>query len=359
MAELEEDEKYVTQEQPWWANDYLIFLLTIANIAIIVYDLEYFSERTIFDIIEDKDLKWMFLALSDLLLICIFLADLRDDYERCIDKEWWWKTHWWEFLGLIPMFVTAIPLLASLGGLRLLRLVRAFSGVLRLIGMARRKSKVTVEKQMLHLLTIVLTLIVAGGFFVYIFESQEYEALCTTVNNYGEKVQLSNMPDECSRMINSFSDAMWWAIVTTTTVGYGDFSPVDPLSRVVAAFLMLVGIGLVGSLAATMSQLFYTMKEGSGGRSLVNTDEDVLHVLQRLLDHYENGNLDKRTYESAISLAMQRIRAEITMIRSEYDTISSTMPVPLQVAQKIEYNDSISSLEDLLHDVESMIPEEE
>ena len=359
MAEFDEDEKYVTEEQPWWANDYLIFLLTIANIAIIVYDLEYFSERTIFDIIEDKDLKWMFLALSDLLLICIFLADLRDDYERCIDKEWWWKTHWWEFLGLIPMFVTAIPLLASLGGLRLLRLVRAFSGVLRLIGMARRKSKVTVEKQMLHLLTIVLTLIVAGGFFVYIFESQEYEALCTTVNNYGEKVQMSNMPDECSRMINSFSDAMWWAIVTTTTVGYGDFSPVDPLSRVVAAFLMLVGIGLVGSLAATMSQLFYTMKEGSGGRSLVNTDEDVLQVLQRLLDHYENGNLDKRTYESAISLAMQRIRAEITMIRSEYDTISSTMPVPLQVAQKIEYNDSISSLEDLLHDVESMIPEEE
>ncbi|MAS62105.1 MAG: hypothetical protein CMA34_00270 [Euryarchaeota archaeon] len=349
MAELDDGEKYTTEEQPWWANDYLIFLLTIANIAIIVYDLEYFSERTIFDIIEDKDLKWMFLALSDLLLICIFLADLRDDYERCVDKEWWWKTHWWEFLGLIPMFVTAIPLLASLGGLRLLRLVRAFSGVLRLIGMARRKNKVTVEKQMLHLLTIVLTLIVAGGFFVYVFESQEYEALCTS----------QIVPDECNRMINSFGDAMWWAIVTTTTVGYGDFSPVDPLSRIVAAFLMLVGIGLVGSLAATMSQLFYTMKEGSGGRSLVNTDEDVLQVLQRLLDHYENGNLDKRTYESAISLAMQRIRAEITMIRSEYDTISSTMPVPLQVAQKIEYNDSISSLEDMLHDVESLIVEEE
>ena len=41
---------------------------------------------TIFDIIQDKDLKWMFLAFSDLLLICIFLADLRDDYDRCTDK---------------------------------------------------------------------------------------------------------------------------------------------------------------------------------------------------------------------------------------------------------------------------------
>ena len=49
MAESDADEKYTTEEQPWWANDYLIFLLTIANIAIIVYDLEYFSERTIFD----------------------------------------------------------------------------------------------------------------------------------------------------------------------------------------------------------------------------------------------------------------------------------------------------------------------
>ena len=359
MAETDVDEKYITEEQPWWANDYLIFLLTIANIAIIVYDLEYFSERTIFDIIQDKDLKWMFLAFSDLLLICIFLADLRDDYDRCTDKEWWWKTHWWEFLGLIPMFVTAIPFLASLGGLRLLRLVRAFSGVLRLIGMARRKNKVTVEKQMLHLLTIVLTLIVAGGFFVYIFESQEYDALCTTVNEFGQKIELSNMPGECDRMINSFGDAMWWAIVTTTNVGYGDYSPVDPLSRIVAAFLMLVGIGLVGSLAATMSQLFYTMKEGTGGRSLVNTDEDVLSILERLLTHYENGLLDKKTYDSALSLAMKRIRAEIIMLRNEYETISSTMPVPLQVAQKIEYNDNISTLEDMLHDVESMISEEE
>ena len=350
------DERYTTEEQPWWANDYLIFILTIANIAIIVYDLEFFSERTIFDIIAEKDLKWMFLALSDLLLILIFLADLYDDYERCLDKEWWWKTHWWEFLGLIPMFVTAIPLLASLGGLRLLRLVRAFSGVLRLIGMARRKSKVTVEKQMLHLLTIVLTLIVAGGFFVYIFESREYEALCTS---NGIPLALEFMPTECNSMIHSFSDAMWWAIVTTTTVGYGDFSPVDPLSRIVAAFLMLVGIGLVGSLAATMSQLFYTMKEGSGGRSLVNTDEDVLTILEKLLTHHNNGKIDDNMFEAALSLAMQRIRSEIIMIRSEYNTIASTMPVPLQVAQKMEYNEKISSLEDMLHDVEAMISEEE
>ena len=77
------------------------------------------------------------------------------------------------------------------------------------------------------------------------------------------------------------------------------------------------------------------------------------------MTHYENGLLDKKTYDSALSLAMKRIRAEIVMLRNEYETISSTMPVPLQVAQKIEYNDNISTLEDMLHDVESMISEEE
>ena len=90
-----------------------------------------------------------------------------------------------------------------------------------------------------------------------------------------------------------------------------------------------------------------------------NSNIEYLSVVAASRNDNHGGNLDKRTYESAISLAMQRIRAEITMIRSEYDTISSTMPVPLQVAQKIEYNDSISSLEDMLHEVEAMINEEE
>ena len=49
---------------------------------------------------------------------------------------------------------------------------------------------------------------------------------------------------------------MWWAIVTVTTVGYGDRYPVTAGGRTVAVILMLVGIGLIGVLTATVASVF-------------------------------------------------------------------------------------------------------
>lgn len=53
--------------------------------------------------------------------------------------------------------------------------------------------------------------------------------------------------------ILSFGDALWWACTTVTTVGYGDYFPVTTTGRVVAVGLMLVGIGLVGAVTATVA----------------------------------------------------------------------------------------------------------
>jgi voltage-gated potassium channel len=56
--------------------------------------------------------------------------------------------------------------------------------------------------------------------------------------------------------IHSYPDALWWAIVTVTTVGYGDRFPVTGGGRAVAVILMLVGIGLIGVLTATVASVF-------------------------------------------------------------------------------------------------------
>ena len=56
--------------------------------------------------------------------------------------------------------------------------------------------------------------------------------------------------------IHDYPDAVWWAIVTVTTVGYGDRYPVTAGGRAVAAVLMLVGIGLIGVLTATVASVF-------------------------------------------------------------------------------------------------------
>jgi voltage-gated potassium channel len=53
--------------------------------------------------------------------------------------------------------------------------------------------------------------------------------------------------------IQSFGDAVWWSIASVTTVGYGDKFPVTADGRVIATFLMVIGIGLFSALTALLA----------------------------------------------------------------------------------------------------------
>lgn len=54
----------------------------------------------------------------------------------------------------------------------------------------------------------------------------------------------------------TFLDSLWWSFVTVTTVGYGDLSPATGAGRIIASILMLVGIGLIGSLTSSITSFF-------------------------------------------------------------------------------------------------------
>ena len=61
---------------------------------------------------------------------------------------------------------------------------------------------------------------------------------------------------ESGGSIASFSDAVWWAVTTITTVGYGDTYPTTPTGRGIAVLLMLAGISLFGLLTARIAAFF-------------------------------------------------------------------------------------------------------
>jgi voltage-gated potassium channel len=67
----------------------------------------------------------------------------------------------------------------------------------------------------------------------------------------------------------SIINAIWWSVVTMTTVGYGDISPVTLGGRVIAIVLMFFGIGLLGTLSATLASILVDkkIKEDRGMRS--------------------------------------------------------------------------------------------
>lgn len=73
----------------------------------------------------------------------------------------------------------------------------------------------------------------------------------------------------------TFGDAVWWACVTVTTVGYGDYAPKTVMGRIVAVILMVVGIGLISMLTGTVATYFTaTKKNGTQQKEI-----DELHHL--------------------------------------------------------------------------------
>ncbi|MGA2804626.1 MAG: ion channel [Acidimicrobiales bacterium] len=130
----------------------------------------------------------------------------------------------------LDLAMVALPMLRPLRVLRLLRLARA--GTVLSDSLKRARAMLTHHNLHFVLLSAAVIVFAAAGLEVA-FEVH---------------VKGSN--------IHGFADALWWAVVTVTTVGYGDKFPVTAAGRGVAVVLMLVGIGLIGVVTATAGGSF-------------------------------------------------------------------------------------------------------
>jgi voltage-gated potassium channel len=54
----------------------------------------------------------------------------------------------------------------------------------------------------------------------------------------------------------TYGDALWWGIVTLTTVGYGDITPITQLGRIAGVFLMVTGVATLGVISGTLASFF-------------------------------------------------------------------------------------------------------
>jgi voltage-gated potassium channel len=78
--------------------------------------------------------------------------------------------------------------------------------------------------------------------------------------------------------IKTAGDAIWWSVSTITTAGYGDVYPTTGEGRVVAAILMVSGIGLFGVLSGLAASFFV----GSKQQNIVHEENKILARLERL-----------------------------------------------------------------------------
>lgn len=85
--------------------------------------------------------------------------------------------------------------------------------------------------------------------------------------------------------VGSIGDALWWAVVTATTVGYGDVSPITSEGRLIAVVLMITGIGVIGVFTATVASFFFEQETATDTAHLEARLARVEEKLDRLLAH--------------------------------------------------------------------------
>lgn len=88
----------------------------------------------------------------------------------------------------------------------------------------------------------------------------------------------------------SFMDSIWWALTTTTTVGYGDISPQTAIGRIAAIILMILGIGFIGMLTSSITSYF--TNEPSNEKEDIKQIHDKLDILIKKIEHLENNMKD-------------------------------------------------------------------
>ena len=83
--------------------------------------------------------------------------------------------------------------------------------------------------------------------------------------------------------IHTAEDAMWWAVSTITTVGYGDRYPVTTEGRVVAVLLMIAGVGLFGTFSAALAAWFL-IPEGQATTSEIAALREEMATLRKAVE---------------------------------------------------------------------------
>ena len=248
------------------AHDIVFLSSSLLAIGIIVFD-------SINDLRNTNSSEWTILVTIDVILLGYFVAILADSHSKSENRSIWWKWNFWQIFALFPLLGTAIPGLGWAGALRFLLLIPAIQAIFRLLNVAD-VSEVSIQQRITHLFIVVFLLILAGAALALMFELQ-YEEEC-----------IADIRCDEGQLVMTLDDAIWWSIETTTTVGYGEFAPKSMGARVVASILLFVGIGLVGTLAATLSQLFFSNQMWRNSQR-----EDFLVRMHFLTELHDRGEI--------------------------------------------------------------------
>ncbi len=225
---------YVEPRLPgWW--DRTVIVLTVLSIAILLVDAR----------LEGDVEAARLIIYADLAVCAVFLFDFGWRLAKAEQRWAFFRRNWIDLLG-------SIPLIEPLRAARIVRFTRLLR-VLRIVVLVRRvfeRHDIHMPPAVRYLMLLATGIWLLAGAGFYAFEGGANDG------------------------VTSIDDALWWSMTTLTTVGYGDLYPATGGGRVVALVTMVLGIGVLGTLAGTLATAFMDARDRRlrGKRSYVMKD---------------------------------------------------------------------------------------
>jgi voltage-gated potassium channel len=209
---------YVEPQMPvWW--DLVITVLTLSTLLALVFEWLFRAGET-----TKRLIQW-----GDNIVCAIFIAEFFYRFRLAPRKAEFVRRNWIDLLGSVPA-VDELRSFRLIRVVRLMRVTRFFSGLSRRYEFPLPTGALA----NLGVLTGVIWLISATAFY---------------------RFEQAVKPDL------SYTDALWWSMTTLSTVGYGDLYPETTEGRAVAVLTMVLGIGLLGGVAAATATTFIELRD--------------------------------------------------------------------------------------------------
>ena len=237
---------------------YEIFILTMASLSML-------SAVVILFVPGTENLSEILLVINSLATVIFLIDFLRSLFRSQNRSRYLFRWGWLDLIGalpIIPFFRFAL----------LPRAVRAFWFI-----RAQRSQEILADMKNKRAETTVYGTVVVS-FLAFVIIS-------SLVLLFERESPIAN--------IKTTEDAVWWALVTITTVGYGDYFPVTVGGRILASILMVVGVGVFSVLTGYLARSFLSGDSGGEDLSqeLLQVKAELEKIQRQISTQRNNGDL--------------------------------------------------------------------